>query len=399
MQPRATIPRSRMSHFVIVPRRVCHQPGVKTLTRVGSWVLGAVAPFLWISEAQAAARVALAYDAAPGCPSEADFSAAVEARDGHFTGPRAPGSAWALRVSIVSDTAGFRGTLQTTTEDATSATREVHGATCQEVVDALAVVSASALHPRAEASAAVNEPPAPTPANAPPSVAASTPPSAPAKASPSTSNSVWDADVHLRATGSVQNEKMQVEAGTLRFDKARSISLYAGPVFGLLPNTVAPRYDLSIAVANFVTIPKGKSFMDGALVRLHLSYLGPSTVHTDDIDSKVQSFMFGLGVCWTPIYDTRGWATFLCGEYGGGFVKVVSKDAQGTKIQDKNTGVGFVGLGAEAQYHFGPAFQVGLKLGVDAFTNSFSAERPDGSTIFQSSLLAGYGMLGLGVQY
>ncbi|HET7544125.1 MAG TPA: hypothetical protein VFK05_29840 [Polyangiaceae bacterium] len=341
-----------------------------------------------LTEARAATPVALAYDAAPGCPSEMDFKAAVEARDGHFTGERAPGSAWALRVSIVADAGGYRGTLQSTTEEATSAVREVHGATCAEVVDALAVVSATALNPRADANAAVNEPPAPA-----------SPPSAKPTDKPSAPPSAAAAEPRLRATGSVQNAKVQVEAGTLRFDKARTLSLFAGAELGLLPHTLMPRYDLSISSANFVTIPSGKSFMDGAVGKLHLSYLGPSTVRTDDASSKVQAFLFGLAVCWSPVYDTRGWAVFLCGEYGAGAAKIVSKDAQGKKIQDKATGLGFAALGFETQYNFASIFQVGLKLGLDAFVNSFSAERPNGSTIFESSQIAGHGMLGLGVQY
>jgi len=366
---------------VIVPRTLRHQTGVKASTRASLLINGGIAYFCGLTQAHAAKSVAVAYDAAAGCPSQAEFEAAVEGRGGHFTGPSAPGSAWAIRVSIVQDTAGFRGTLQTTNDDATSALREVHGATCQEVVDALAVVSATALNPGAEVEASPSEP---------------APKTAPVKTLPPASAAQDEG--RLRGSGSTVNEKVPVEAGTLRFDKARPLSLFGGAQLGLLPNTLMPRYDLSLSTTNFVTTPGGKSYVDGVIARIHLSYLGPSTYRTDDASSQVQGFLFALGVCWSPIYDTRGWSALLCSEYGAGWFKIKSKDAQGTQIQDKLQGVGFAGLGVETQYHLGSVFQLGLKLGADVFVNQFGAERPDGSSIFRSSQFSGYGMLGLGVQ-
>jgi hypothetical protein len=391
MQSRATIPRSRAPYFVIVLHSTHHHPDVTMLTRVVPWVLGAVAPFLSLNEARAAAPVALAYDAVPGCPSETDFKAAVEARDGNFTGERAPGSAWALRISIVRDDAGFRGTLQSTTEDTTSALREVHGESCQEVVDALAVVSATALSPRAETTAAVSEPAPVTPASAPASARASPPP--PAR----------DADRHLRVVGGFgfapSHRKMRVEAGTLHFDKVSNLLISGGAQLGLVPHTLVPRYDLAFSTTNFITTPSGASFLGGASPRMHFSFLGPSTYRTHDASSRVLGVLFGLGICRSFIYDTRGWAVHYCGELGGGALYVDSKDAQGTRLGDKTTGVGFAGYGIDTQYHLGPVFELGLKIGMDVFTNKLSAERPDGSKIFESSSFTGYGMLSLGAQF
>lgn len=354
---------------------------MKALIVAGLLVFNGFSIFPGVSQAQAAGRVALAYDAEPGCPSEMEFKTAVESRGGNFTGPGAPGSAWALRVSIAPDANGFRGTLQATTDDATSSPREVHGATCREVVDALAIVGATALNPEPESKPTVSEPPA-TPQE---------PVRAPSRPS--------ESDDRLRASGSVVNAKIPVEAGTLRFDKARNLSLFGGAQLGLLPNTLVPRFDLSMSAANFVTTPGGKSYLDGPIPRLHLSYLAPATYRTDEASSTIQGFMFGLGVCWSPFYDTRGFSALLCGEYGAGWMRIKSKDAQGSQIQDKTAGLGFAGLGVETQYHLGSVFQAGLKLGMDGFVSPFGAEHPDGRSIFRSSQITGYGMLSLGVQY
>jgi len=88
--------------------------------------------------------VAVAYTAGDGCPSGAEFGAAVAAR-GRTIHVGDDGRATA-HVSIAPDPAGgYRGTLRMGASD--PGTRDVHGATCREVVDALAVVMVSSLGP------------------------------------------------------------------------------------------------------------------------------------------------------------------------------------------------------------------------------------------------------------
>jgi hypothetical protein len=238
-----------MSHFVIVRFGLHHQRGVKASTRAGLLAFGCFIEFFWGSPAHAADRVVLAYSAAAGCPSETDFKAAVEGRGGYFEGPRAPGSAWALRVSIVQDSGGFRGTLQSTNEDATSAVREVHSATCQDVVDALAVVSATALNPQAESNSG---------ASAPQQETAPAPAAAAKKPEPEPTTSAFSQG-RLRATTAITNAQIPVDAGTLRLDYARAVTAFAGAQFGMVPHTVIPRYDLSFRGVGLVTTPVGKT--------------------------------------------------------------------------------------------------------------------------------------------
>ncbi|HEY0466425.1 MAG TPA: hypothetical protein VGC79_19580, partial [Polyangiaceae bacterium] len=186
-------------------------------------------------------------------------------------------------------------------------------------------------------------------------------------------------------------------AGTLHLDYARALTAFAGAQFGMVPHTVMPRYDLSLGGASLITTPEGKSYMHGAIPRLHLGYLGQGTYTVDDATSQIQALSFALGLCWSPIYDTRGWVALLCGEYGAGVVNIRTKNTEGKEIQNKTTGLGFAGLGLETQYNLGSLFQLGFKLGAEFYVDSFSAERADGSRIFQSSQFAGYGMHGVGV--
>jgi len=359
---------------------------------------------------RAADPVQLAYAAPDGCPSESDFRAAVTERGGRFDEASAPGSARGLRVSIVRDDPGFHGSLQSSIAESSSAVREVHGASCQEVVDALAVVSALALRgedqPPSPAAAAK---PIPAPAVPQPPAAAPAPPVEP--------------EHHLRASGVIGKQRMQVSAGTLSFDKARALSVFAGGEVGLLPGKVVPRLDLSIDVANFVTTPNGKSFLDGIVTRVRLSYLGKATqsFHSSNVaavdshlvassldnSATVQGASFGMALCWSPTYDTRGFVALFCVEYGAGVLQLREKGASldGTTSSDfpddrtKTAGFGTAGVGFEGRYNLGSLFHVALKVGADAVVNTISAERSDGSQIFHSSNIVGYGMLGLGLHF
>jgi hypothetical protein len=379
---------------VIAQLRANHQQGVKTLTRAGLVIFGAFWGILRLSPARAADRVALAYEAAAGCPSETEFKTAVEGRGGHFTGPGAPGAAKALRVSLVQDAAGFRGTLQATNEDATSALREVHGATCQEVFDALSIVGATALNPQGDSTPAASGPPKAVTVAA--TEAAATTTTTSREPEPTTTTFSHG---RLRATKELVNAQIPVEAGTLRFDYARAVTASVGAQFGLVPGTVMPRYELSLTTASLVTTPGGNTYMHGVIPRVTLSYLGESSYKTADASTDLRGFEFSAGVCWSPLYDTRGLVALFCAHYGAGFMNLRTKDAEGTEIQNKTSGLGFAGLGIEAQYNLGSLLHLSLKLGGDVMVDSFSAERPDGSRIFESSRFTGYGTLGLGIHF
>jgi hypothetical protein len=380
----------------------------------GLLLLGAMGAVFRPGPLLAADSVQLTYTAPDGCPSEANFRVAVTERGGQFDRGSSPSSVRELQVSVAQDERGFRGSLQSSSADSASAVRTVHGSSCQEVVDALAVVSALAL--RGE------EPP-------PPAVAAEPPPEPPPAAAPVPPAPPLPPEHRLRANETIGNRRMRVSAGTLSFDKARALSVLAGGELGLLPRKIVPRLDLSFDVASLLTTPSGKSYLDGIVPRVRLSYFGKASQSfhgTDssgalntvggtgslpfDASSTLQGVSFGMGLCWSPFYDTRGFVVLFCFEYGAGVLKIRATDtsvvqpnliAPGTYAStlSKTTGFSTAGVGFEGRYNLGSLFHVALKLGADALVNAVTAERTDGAQIFHSSSILGYGMLGLGLHF
>jgi hypothetical protein len=201
-----------------------------------------------------------------------------------------------------------------------------------------------------------------------------------------------------------RSESVPVGAGTLRFDLQRSVTAYAGATVGTIPSVVMPRYDLSLVVAHFITTPEGAQRISGLVVQVRISGMGPGTYRSADTTTDIAGASFGLNICQSPLYDTRGWVVLFCGEYGGGFMNLLTKGADGKQIQSKNVGFGSVNLGTEVQYNFSSAFHVGAKLGGGGAFGQLAAERTDGSRIFGSSSGASwsayaYGMLGAGVHF
>ncbi len=350
------------------------------------------------SPALAKASVGLAYEAPAGCPAQPDFVAAVAARGGDFEAAGSARSHQVLVVAIRRDDRGFAGAFQV--RDAATATnkREVYGQGCDEVVDALAVVTAIAL--RSDSTDSVV-------AAAAPVVVDATPPAAPPAAPPVQAKSPVEPPSEERLRGSTRifpprTEKVEVGAGTLRFDLQRSVMLSAGAVVGLVPSVVMPNYDLSFVVAPFVTTPEGAQRIPGLVFRLHVGFLGPATYRSANTSTALDGGSFGIGLCQSPLYDTRGLVLLFCGEYGGGFMNLVTKGTDGLQIQSKTAGYGSVMFGGDIQYNLGARFLVVARVGGGFNFGSLTAERADGTRIFGSSsalFWSAYGLLGIGLHY
>jgi hypothetical protein len=336
------------------------------------------------SPAVSTSVVGLAYDSPDGCPTQQEFVTAVAGRGANFDGARE--SKRTMVVSIHKQDDGFAGAFQVRDDQGETNKREVHGASCGEVAEALAVVTAIALRPAGEAPPAKSALDATTPQTG---KLSSTPP-------------------ELRLRGSTRyfpprSESVPVGAGNLRFDFQRSFTAYAGANVGMIGSMLMPRYDLSAVIAHFITTPEGVQRISGLVTQLRISGLGPGTYRSADTTTDVAGLSFGLGICQSPLYDTRGWVVLFCGEYGGGFVNFLTKDADGKQIQSKIVGFGSVNLGTEVQYNFGSVFHIGAKVGGGFSFGQFSAERADGSRIFGSSSAglswSAYGLLGAGVHF
>jgi hypothetical protein len=349
-------------------------------------VLLALAP-----PSRAEAGVGLFYRGPDECPSEAQFVAAVDARGGRFDRVR-PDDGRAFDVSIRRSDASFHGSLQVRGSQGTSRPREVHAASCNEVVDGLAVVTAIAL--RGESDPA----PAPRVAEAEPAGSAPTPaPTVPAPSPPAPATPPEDYRLHPVNMNGIDN--LVVSAGTLKISRAMTISVSAGAVVGVIPKVTFPRYDLSLTRANFITPPDGGHFVVGNVIRVRLSWLMQEKYRATDATTDASGFSFAINLCHSPYYNMRGAVVLLCAEYGGGFMKLDTRDTSGTLVQSKTAGLGTVGANTELQYNLGRFFHLDLRIGGDVNLTDVTAERADGSRIFKSQPFSAYAVGGLGFNF
>jgi hypothetical protein len=118
--------------------------------------------------ADGAIPLRLRYDAPPECPGSDLFFAAVVARTPLARAAAAAEDGRALRIVVKSVPGGSTGTLELAREDATTSLREVSAADCEQVVAALALMTALAIDPHATTGPIEPAPPAPAPAPAAP---------------------------------------------------------------------------------------------------------------------------------------------------------------------------------------------------------------------------------------
>jgi hypothetical protein len=343
-----------------------------------------------LSPYRPAASTRLAYQVPAGCPTEPEFRAAVALRGAELADSAATDPARVLAVTIWRQQDGFRGAFQIRDGGGATDKRVASGRSCDEVVDALALVTTIALEGAPSDAPATSAPP-PTPAAPPARVAADQPPSAPAPGGDG-----------LRGTtrfAPPRTETIEVGPGPLRFDLSRAAMLYAGAVSGLAPSVFLPRYALTLTSANFVTTPEGLQRISGLVYQVHVDYLGNGTYQSADTRTKIAGVAFGVDFCQSPHYDSRGLVLLLCGEYGGGYLNLATKGLDGATMQSKNAGFGQVSAVIDAQYNLDRHFVLGVRIGGSYTFGDITAERADGSRIFSSSSWSAYAMLGAGVRF
>ena len=334
----------------------------------------------------------LEYRAPSGCPSDADFRAAVAARGGalsdHPPFERAP----LLLVSIQRQATGFGGSFQVRGPGRGTGKRQLTAATCAEVADALALVTAIEVRGEAEAPASPATPEASSPVVAPPSDA-----SPPAR--PVSTASVPDADGRLRGRTEAfpsRTETVRVDAGDLRFDLSRPVAVGVGATYGLLRSTWLPTYRLQSTTASFVTMPGGIQRIAGPVFGLHVEYLGNGTYTSADTTTVAHGVSFGFDICQAPLYDTRGFTALVCAEFGGGLLKLDTKSLTGATIQTKNAGFGTAAGVIDLRYNLWAGLFVNARVSGGFILGDVTAERADGSRIFEPGRWSASGTLGLG---
>ncbi len=326
---------------------------------------------------QAEAEGWLTYEAPPLCPTRAEFLAAVGSRGAPVTGPS---GGRGIEISILQAADGFAGSFQIRERDAVSGQRELRAAACHDVTNGLAIVTAIAL------GADPSAPPAPAVVSPLPARAA--PAAPPAEA------------YRLRKNADVFTGNVEVPAGTLRFQSLLTTTLTGGPVVGMIPSVIVPRYDLTLFRANFATTPSALTYLVGPILQARVSFLGDGTFRSSDgYATRARGFGFGASGCRAPLYDTGGLTLVGCIEYSAGIMQLDTKNASGTQTQSKSVALAAVGIALEATYDVAGRFFVAGTLGGDFSFDKLSADRPDGSQLFQSQPFSAHALLGIGTYF
>jgi hypothetical protein len=194
-------------------------------------------------------------------------------------------------------------------------------------------------------------------------------------------------------------ERVPVEAGSLELGYVSGQSLRGGVAFGVIPNLALPRLDLSLSRSSRVTTPGNRDYLLGGIFRVRWSFLGVGTLRSQGLTTTVWGLKAGLGSCTPLVFQPRGFELKACAEIAVGIMDASTRDAAGIEIQDKQVGIGTAGLELDAQYNVNRMFHVGLTLGGEMWPSKVSAERPDGSSIFESNFFNAYALVGLGLRF
>lgn len=335
----------------------------------------------------------LDYEAPIGCPSREDFVARVAAHGGELDRADAPH----LNVAVRPDADGFSGTLRVVSAQGSSAPREVHGTTCNEVVEALSLVTALALRTSAAAAtSASTAASASASSTVAPTSASTSPPPPPVPPPVSSENE----EGRFRARGDIRKATIHVSAGgELRIDPVFTLTAGAGVTSGLVPPLALPTTEIGFSRANFITMPTGDQFLVGPVLRMHARFYGPGTVQNGDFSTSVAGFAIGIGPCYAPFYDTRGVVLLLCADYMAGSMQLRTRNAAGTVTQTKSSALASVAGTAELQYNLGAYLHLDLSLGIDVPFTHLTAERPDGGELFHGSVIETHALAGVGFHF
>jgi hypothetical protein len=335
----------------------------------------------------AAEPARIEYSAPASCPTETAFAARVRERGGNVDAPSAAGSV--IAVAIREAEGEFAGSVRLETDGSSSAARDVRSPYCEEVADGLAVVVAITLQGKAREPGVATPPPSAAGAAARAPTPVATVPIPTPKPEPR----------ELATLGQWRDETVEVGPGEVGVRADVVATLGAGATLGLLPGTVTPRFDLSLARTNFITTPAGDGYIVGGIFRVRWTLLGPMTYEADGFRSEFLALKAGIGGCSQLVYDRKGLVLIGCGEIAAGVGDVVTKSESGAKTQDETQGFGTAGFDFEARYNISRHFHAGVMLGAEVWVAGLTAQRPDGSELVSTNVLTGYATVGFGLHF
>jgi hypothetical protein len=170
--------------------------------------------------------IRLEYDAAEGCPHRDTFVAGLRARTNHFELTLAAPQATTYRVTLRSGEEST-GRVESREPSGAPIVQQLHGATCREVVDALALVVALAIDARVADASAPMPAPAPPPPLAPSAASAPLEVRSDRPVGPTSRASRWaiSTTVGIGVTGPFVGPEAFLEAALVPASGDRRISL------------------------------------------------------------------------------------------------------------------------------------------------------------------------------
>jgi hypothetical protein len=346
----------------------------------------AVVPLsLTSTAALAAAPDALDYQAPAGCPDAKSFAAAVEARGASFAGAASSEGARQLLVRIEREGGGFAGSLELRSGTELSEPRQVQGASCAEVSDALAVVTAIALQRDATA--------LPATAVASPAVPAAAVVAPPAVVPPPSVESSGPLEVVMA------RKDLLVPSGKLVLDHTSAFSLVGGAQLGAIPGVVLPRLDFDITRTNVVKTPGGSAFVLGNQFRVRWTLLGLAEHRAQGYQTSLLGLKAGVGGCTPLSYNPNALILKVCSDFVVGVIDLTTTSPNGGVRREKTQGLATASLEANLQYNLSRLFHLDFRAGGELWLNRISAERDDGSRLFQSPLFNAHVLVGIGLHF
>ena len=324
----------------------------------------------------------LEYSAVAGCPDEREFVGAVASRGARFEvidGSKHERTA--LTVSIDKDERGFRGSFWVRSADGASNRRELRGATCAEVVDALAIVTAIALRPPGEGARSAG----------PSFEAAAELPDKLPLAGADEPSTVGTPAVRDTLTGRTDEP--------VRFGNDWALSLSGGVALGMVSSTPMPRIEVSVSTASVARRLHGGQRVVGPVIGLGATLFGDVSHQSHGFTTELGAQALTLRPCIAPAYDPDGLVLLACLEISAGLVGYRITDPNGVTSSTKSTGFGMLGSGVQLGYNFATHLHAGLRLGVDVLTNPITAEADNGTELLRSSRVLGYGALEFGMHF
>jgi len=336
-----------------------------------------------------AAGARINYDAPDGCPSPEDFASAVRARGGSVEDSSAPAER-EIDVAITAASGGYVGTARVRSGGRSSLARELRAARCSEVADGLAIVTALASQGTNVAETPSGTVETSAPAETPPPPIPPAPRPAPASVA---------LNPRLHTLGQFKEETVAVERGTIGVRNDMALGLSAGALYGILPSTVVPRFDLTFARTNFITTPAGEGFIVGGVLRSRFTLMAPATYRTGEFSTDFLALKTGLSGCSQFVYDLDGFVLLLCGEIAAGVAVFTTKNASGGTVKKTDAGVATAGFEFDARYNLSRLFHLELVAGGEAWVSKLHVDLPDGTELFHTNQFAAYATFGVGVHF